>query len=127
MAIVQQAGGIVIMHSDDASGSQRLNQEAAKAMAAGHAAGINITEEDAIRWMTINPAWAIGLDDKIGSLVAGKNADVVLWSGDPFSVYTRTEKVWVDGAMLYDRSDPTAQWRTDFELGYVPVNNGGSH
>lgn len=127
MAIVQAAGGTVIMHSDDASGSQRLNQEAAKAMAAGHAAGINITEEDAIKWMTINPAWAIGLDDKIGSLVAGKNADVVLWSGDPFSVYTRTEKVWVDGAMLYDRSDPQSQWRTDFELGYVPANDGGSH
>ena len=118
MAIMQAAGGIVIMHSDDASGSQRLNQEAAKAMAAGHAAGINITEEDAIKWMTINPAWAIGLDDKIGSLVAGKNADVVLWSGDPFSVYTRAEKVWVDGAMLFDRSDPKEQWRTDFELGY---------
>jgi imidazolonepropionase-like amidohydrolase len=126
MAIVQAAGGIVIMHSDDASGSQRLNQEAAKAMAAGHAAGINITEEDAIKWMTINPAWAIGLEDKIGSLAPGKNADVVLWSGDPFSVYTRAEKVWVDGAMLFDRSDPRQQWRTDFELGFVPVNNGGS-
>jgi len=114
------------MHSDDASGSQRLNQEAAKAMAAGRAAGINITEEDAIKWMTINPAWAIGLEDRIGSLAPGKNADVVLWSGNPFSVYTRAEKVWVDGAMLFDRSDPRQQWRTDFELGFVPVNNGGS-
>jgi imidazolonepropionase-like amidohydrolase len=126
MAIVHAAGGITIMHSDDPSGSQRLNQEAAKAMAAGHAAGINITEEDAIRWMTINPAWAIGLEDKIGSLVAGKNADVVLWSGNPFSIYTRAEKVWIDGAMLFDRSDPRQQWRTDFELGFVPVNNGGT-
>jgi imidazolonepropionase-like amidohydrolase len=127
MAIVQAAGGTVIMHSDDANGSQRLNQEAAKAMAAGHAAGINITEEDAVKWMTYNGAWAIGLEDRIGSLVAGKDADVVLWSGDPFSVYTRTEKVWIDGAMLYDRLDPAQQWRTDFELGFVPVNNGGSH
>jgi imidazolonepropionase-like amidohydrolase len=127
MAIVHAAGGITIMHSDDASGSQRLNQEAAKAMAGGHAAGINITEEDAIKWMTINPAWALGLEDRIGSLVAGKNADVVLWSGDPFSVYTRAEKVWIDGAMLFDRSDPAQQWRTDFELGFVPINNGGSH
>jgi imidazolonepropionase-like amidohydrolase len=126
MAIVHAAGGITIMHSDDASGSQRLNQEAAKSMAAGRAIGINITEEDAIKWMTINPAWAIGLEDKIGSLVAGKNADVVLWSGNPFSVYTRTEKVWIDGAMLFDRTDPRQQWRTDFELGFVPVNNGGS-
>ena len=127
MAIVQAAGGITIMHSDDASGSQRLNQEAAKSMAAGRANGINITEEDAIKWMTINPAWALGLEDKIGSLVAGKNADVVLWSGNPFSIYTRAEKVWVDGAMLFDRSDPTQQWRTDFELGFVPVNNGGKN
>jgi imidazolonepropionase-like amidohydrolase len=126
MAMVHAAGGITIMHSDDASGSQRLNQEAAKAMAAGHAVGINITEEDAIKWMTINPAWAIGLEDKIGSLVAGKNADVVLWSGNPFSIYTRAEKVWIDGAMLFDRLDPAQQWRTDFELGFVPRNNGGS-
>lgn len=126
MAIVHAAGGITIMHSDDASGSQRLNQEAAKSMAAGRAIGINITEEDAIKWMTINPAWAIGLEDKIGSLVAGKNADVVLWSGNPFSVYTRAEKVWIDGAILFDRLDPRQQWRTDFELGFVPVNNGGS-
>jgi imidazolonepropionase-like amidohydrolase len=127
MAIVHAAGGITIMHSDDASGSQRLNQEAAKAMAAGHAVGINITEEDAIKWMTINPAWALGLEDKIGSLVAGKNADVVLWSGNPFSVYSRAEKVWIDGAMLFDRLDPAQQWRTDFELGFVPRNNGESH
>lgn len=127
MAIVQAAGGITIMHSDDASGSQRLNQEAAKAMASGRANGINITEEDAIRWMTINPAWALGLEDKIGSLVAGKNADVVLWSGNPFSIYTRAEKVWIDGAMLFDRMDPSQQWRTDFELGFVPVNNGGKN
>jgi imidazolonepropionase-like amidohydrolase len=127
MAIVHAAGGITIMHSDDASGSQRLNQEAAKAMAAGHAVGINITEEDAIKWMTINPAWALGLEDKIGSLVAGKNADVVLWSGNPFSVYSRAEKVWIDGAMLFDRLDPAQQWRTDFELGFVPRNHGESH
>ena len=55
----------------------------------------------------------------------GKNADVVLWSGNPFSVYSRAEKVWIDGAMLFDRLDPGAQWRTDFELGYVPANRGG--
>jgi imidazolonepropionase-like amidohydrolase len=127
MAIVHAAGGITIMHSDDASGSQRLNQEAAKAMASGRANGINITEEDAIKWMTLNPAWALGLEDKIGSLVAGKNADVVLWSGNPFSIYTRAEKVWIDGAMLFDRLDPAQQWRTDFELGFVPVNNGGKN
>ncbi len=119
IALVQQAGARAIVHSDDPSGSQRLNQEAAKAIAAGRAVGINVTEEDAIRWLTINAAWALGLDDRIGSIEPGKNADVVLWSGDPFSVYSRAEKVWIDGAMMYDRMDPRRQWRTDFELGFV--------
>jgi imidazolonepropionase-like amidohydrolase len=122
MALVDHAGARVIVHSDDPSGSQRLNQEAAKAMAAGAEIGLPVSEEQAIKWLTINPAWALGLDDKIGSLEPGKNADIVLWSGDPFSVYTRAEKVWVDGAMLYDRTDPSEQWRTDFELGFVPFN-----
>lgn len=122
MALVDHAGARVIVHSDDPSGSQRLNQEAAKAMAAGAEIGLPVTEDQAIKWLTINPAWALGLDDKIGSLEPGKNADVVLWSGDPFSVYTRTEKVWIDGALLYDRADPSEQWRTDFELGFVPFN-----
>jgi imidazolonepropionase-like amidohydrolase len=120
LALVDHAGARAIAHSDDPSGSQRLNQEAAKAMAAGAEIGIPVSEEQAIKWLTINPAWALGLDDKIGSLEPGKDADVVLWSGDPFSVYSRPEKVWVDGAMLYDRLDPSEQWRTDFELGFVP-------
>lgn len=122
--IVHAAGGRAVVHSDDPSGSQRLNQEAAKAMAAGRAAGIVVTEEDAIRWLTINAAWTIGLEDRIGSLVPGKNADVVLWSGNPFSVYSRAEKVWVDGALLFDRHDTTNRWRTDFELGYVARPGG---
>ena len=114
-----------IVHSDDPSGSQRLNQEAAKALAAGRLLGIALSEEDVIKWLTINPAWALGLDDRIGSLEPGKNADVVLWSANPFSVYARAEKVWVDGALLYDRLDPKQQWRTDFELGFVPAQSGG--
>ena len=121
MALLWKAGVKVMIHSDDPSGSQRLNQEVAKAMAAGRAIGLNITEEDAVKWMTINPAWALDLESKIGSIETGKDADVVLWSGDPFSVYTHTEKVWVDGALLYDRSDPQARWRSDFESGFVPA------
>ncbi len=124
MAIVSAAGARTIMHSDDPSGSQRLNQEAAIAMYAGRDAGINVTEEDAVKWMTINPAWALGLDDKIGSLERGKNADLVLWSANPFSVYARAEKVWIDGSMLFDRSDARSEWRTDFELGHVPTKGG---
>ena len=122
-AIINQAGARAIIHSDDPSGSQRLNQEAAKAMAAGNASGVPVTEDDAIKWLTINPAWAIGLDAQIGSLEPGKHADLVLWSGDPFSVYTRAEKVWIDGALRYDRSAPDTRWRTDFELGYVPAES----
>jgi imidazolonepropionase-like amidohydrolase len=126
MAMLDHAGVRTIMHSDDASGEQRLNQEAAKAMAEGNRIGLPVSEDEAVKWMTINPAWALGLQDRIGSIEVGKNADVVLWSGDPFSVYSRAEKVWIDGAMMFDRLDPTHQWRTDFELGFVPVNNGGS-
>ena len=122
--IVFAAGGRAVVHSDDPSGSQRLNQEAAKAIAAGKMIGIDISEDDAIKWLTINAAWTIGLDDRIGSLVPGKNADVVLWSANPFSVYARAEKVWVDGALLFDRLDTTNRWRTDFELGYVAPPGG---
>ncbi|MDB4908427.1 MAG: amidohydrolase [Gemmatimonadetes bacterium] len=126
IALVHNAGARAIVHSDDPSGSQRLNQEAAKAMAAGRAIGIDISEDDAIKWLTINPAWALGLDDRIGSLERGKNADVVLWDKDPFSVYARPEKVWIDGAVIFDRLDPKQQWRTDFEMGFVPDTRGGN-
>ena len=125
VALMSRAGVIVNVHSDDASGEQRLNQEAAKAIAEGRRIGIPVTEDEAIRWLTWNPAWALGLQDRVGSLEVGKNADVVLWSGDPFSVYTRSEKVWVDGAMLFDRLDPAHRWRTDFELGFVPAEQQG--
>jgi imidazolonepropionase-like amidohydrolase len=121
VALVHDAGARAIVHSDSEDGIQRLNQEAAKAMAAGRAAGIEITEEDAIRWITINPAWAIGVDDHTGSLEPGKMADVVVWSANPLSVYAKAEKVFIDGALVYDRSDPARQPISDFEKGQVPV------
>ncbi|MEP7066177.1 MAG: amidohydrolase [Gemmatimonadota bacterium] len=124
MALVDQAGAKTIVHSDDPSGSQRLVQEASKGIEAGKELGIDISEDQAIKWLTINPAWSLDLDSKIGSLEPGKDADVVLWSGDPFSVYSRAEKVWVDGALLFDRDDMSGQWRTDFELGFVPQVGG---
>jgi imidazolonepropionase-like amidohydrolase len=120
-AIVERAGGRVDIHSDDPSGSQRLNQEAAKAMYAGRDIGITVTPDQAIKWITINAAWTLGLHDRVGSLEVGKNADVVVWSGNPFSVYSRAEKVWIDGALMFDRLDPSQAWRTDFELGFVPA------
>lgn len=124
IALVDHAGARAIVHSDDPSGEQRLWQEAAKAIEAGREAGLTITEDQAIKWLTINPAWSLGLDDKIGSLEVGKNADIILWNGTPFSFYNKPEKVWIDGAMLFDRNDPTNKWRTDFELGYVPTGGG---
>ncbi|MGQ0764916.1 MAG: amidohydrolase family protein [Gemmatimonadota bacterium] len=121
LALVHNAGARAIVHSDDASGMQRLNQDVAKSLSEARTIGINVSEEDAIKWITANPAWAIGLDDRIGTLAPGRNADVVLWDRHPFSVYAKAEKVWVDGAMLFDRLDPGQQWRTDFELGFVPA------
>jgi imidazolonepropionase-like amidohydrolase len=120
-ALNQQAGGRPIIHSDDPGGIQRLNQEAAKAMYAGQRSGIPITRDQALRWITANPAWALGLDSIVGTLEPGKMADVVVWSGDPFSVYSKAVQVYNDGWLAYDRTDPAHQPRTDFELGEVPA------
>ena len=121
-AIVDQANGgkgCAIIHSDSAVGIQRLNQEAAKAMAAGNRAGLDIPPSRAIQWITLNPAKALGIADKAGSLEVGKMADVVIWDGNPFSVYTKTEKVFVDGVLLYDKDNPSTPKPTDFELGII--------
>ncbi len=117
IAFVDRAGACAIVHSDDPNGIQRLNQEAAKAMAAGRRAGIAITEEYAWRWLSGNAAKALGIFDQTGSLKPGKNADVVLWNGNPFSTYTRPERVWVDGALMYDANNPRTRPVSDFELG----------
>ena len=124
IALVDQAKACAIVHSDDANGIQRLNQEAAKAMRAGWAAGLKIDRADAVKWLTINPAKALGIDKVTGTLEPGKNADVVIWSSDPFSVYSRAERVFIDGALMYDRTDPTKQPRRDFATGLVPQGGG---
>jgi len=116
--LVQNAGGCAIVHSDDQNGIQRLYQEAAKALADGQRAGIpNLSEAVAWTWLTSNPAKALGIFDKTGSLTAGKMADVVMWNGDPFSIYSRPERVWIDGALMYDANDPNKRPVSDFELG----------
>ncbi|WP_286710771.1 MULTISPECIES: amidohydrolase [unclassified Sphingomonas] len=117
LAILDKEGACAMIHSDDANGIQRLNQEVAKARASGIKAGMHISEEHAWTWLAINPARALGIADKTGSLKPGKMADVVLWNGNPFSVYTRPEMVWVDGALLYDAKDPKRRPVSDFELG----------
>src|SRR3954463_10037247 len=97
--LVHNAGACAIVHSDDPNGIQRLNQEAAKALANGRRIGINIPDEVAWTWLSFNPAKSLGIADKTGSLRVGKMADVVLWNGHPFSVYSRPERVWIDGAL----------------------------
>ena len=116
-ALIQQAGACVIIHSDDENGIQRLNQEAAKAQAAGRRIGIDIPDAQVVPWFTYNPAKALGVADRTGSLEKDKMADVVLWNGNPLSVYTRPEKVWVDGALLFDALDRKRRPVSDFELG----------
>ncbi len=116
-AYLQREGACVVIHSDDENSIQRLNQEAAKAQAAGKRMGVEISDADVISWITLNAAKAMGIDDMTGSLEPGKMADVVLWNGDPLSVYSRPEKVWVDGALLYDAQDRKRRPVSDFELG----------
>jgi imidazolonepropionase-like amidohydrolase len=117
LALLQKAGACAMIHSDDQNGIQRLNQEVAKAQAAGRRAGIDIPDQVAWEWLSINPARALGIADRTGSLKPGKMADVVLWNGNPLSVYTRPAKVWVDGALLYDADNPRLRPVSDFELG----------
>ena len=115
---VHNAGACAIVHSDDPNGIQRLNQEASKALADGIRAGIpNLSEAVAWTWLSRNPAQALGILYKTGTLTQGKMADVVLWNGNPFSDYTRPERVWIDGALMYDANDPKKRPVSDFELG----------
>ena len=124
IAIVDQAlngKGCAIVHSDDAIGIQHLNQEASKALAAGLRAGFNITKARAMNWITSNPAKAAGIYDQTGSLKVGKNADVVIWSKNPFSVYALVEKVFIDGATAYDR-ESNFEPASDFDVGIISPN-----
>ena len=106
-----------VVHSDSDTTIQRLNQEAAKVMYRANENGFDISEEHAIKWITTNAAKSLGIDDKTGSLEAGKQGDVVIWNQSPFSVYAKAEQVFVDGAKVYDRNDSTYQATSDFMLG----------
>lgn len=113
---VHAAGACAIVHSDSEVGIQRLNQEAAKALADGRRAGLEITRGEAWTWVSRNPARALGIDEETGTLTPGRRADVVVWSADPLSSYAVAERVFMDGALIYERGaerDPPS----DFELG----------
>lgn len=108
--------GCAIVHSDSEVGIQRLNQEAGKAMADGNRAGLSISRAEAWRWLSSNPARAIGIGEETGALTQGLRADVVVWSADPLTSYAVAERVYMDGALILQRGaagDPPS----DFELG----------
>lgn len=116
-ALLDSAGVRVALHSDSPIDIQRLNQQAAAALGAGLRAGLDVDRDRAIRWITANPAWVIGIEDRVGTIEAGKEADLVVWSGDPFSVYSRADLVMIAGEVVYERANPRGRPLSDFELG----------
>jgi imidazolonepropionase-like amidohydrolase len=124
-AILDRADACTIMHSDDDMGIQRLNLESAKVIGAAARVGIDISPERAIRWISYNAAKALGIEAVTGTLEVGKMADVTIWDGSPFSVYSTAQKVYIDGALAYDRHDPSVNPVTDFTLG-TSAQHGGA-
>tara|TARA_B110000116_G_scaffold112403_1_gene97579 strand:- start:2025 stop:2633 length:609 start_codon:yes stop_codon:yes gene_type:complete len=96
-AILNKSGVVTAINSDDAEMGRRLNQEAAKAIKYG-----NTSEEDAWKMVTLNPAKLLHLDDRMGSLKVGKDADIVIWSGNPLSIYAKVEQTYIDGKCYFD-------------------------
>ena len=117
LALTHANGACAMIHSDDDQGIQRLNQEIAKALSDGLRMGLEITEAEAWAWVSSNPARALGIFDETGSIEVGKRADIVLWSGNPYSTYAVADNVWIDGAEMYDRTDEDVQTVRDFMLG----------
>ena len=97
-AIMHREGVVTAINSDDSNSGRRLNQEAAKSVKYG-----GMSEEDAWKMVTLNPAKLLHLDDRMGSIKVGKDADVVLWTHHPLSVYAIPDKTIVDGTVYYDR------------------------
>ncbi len=99
-ALMHNQGVIVAYNSDDAEMARRLNQEAAKAVKYG-----GVPEEEAFKFVTLNPAKLLHIDHRTGSLKKGKDADVVIWSDNPLSIYAKAEKTFVDGTLFYSLED----------------------
>jgi imidazolonepropionase-like amidohydrolase len=95
--IMHNVGVTTAFNSDDAEMARHLNQEAGKSVLYG-----NVPEEDALKFVTLNPAKMLHIDDKVGSLKAGKDADVVIWTDNPLSIYAKAEKTFVDGIAYWD-------------------------
>jgi imidazolonepropionase-like amidohydrolase len=108
-AIMTRAGVLVSVNSDSDERARRLNIEAAKVMKYG-----GLTEEEALRTVTLNPAIQLGIDKRVGSIDVGKDADLAIWTAHPFSVYARVEQTYVDGEVLFDRQQDLAR-RADLQ------------
>ena len=103
-ALMQKQGLVVAINSDDAEMSRRLNQEAAKTVKYG-----GVSEEEAWKMVTLNPAKLLHLDDRVGSIKVGKDADVVLWSDNPLSIYAKAEKTLIEGVVYFDKESDLAK------------------
>jgi imidazolonepropionase-like amidohydrolase len=103
-AILHNVGVTTAFNSDDAEMARRLNQEAAKAVKYG-----NVSEEEALKFVTLNPAKLLHIDDKVGSVKVGKDADLVIWNDKPLSVYAHPMKTFVDGICYFDIDRDKAQ------------------
>lgn len=103
-AIMTRAGVVVSMNSDSDERARRLNIEAAKAMHYG-----DLTEEQSLKLITINPAIQLGIQDRVGSIEVGKDADLAIWNGHPFSVYSRVDTTFIDGEIFFDRQQDLAR------------------
>jgi imidazolonepropionase-like amidohydrolase len=86
-------------------------------MGAAARAGIPVSRLEAIKWITANPARAMGIGGKTGTIEVGKMADIVVWDADPFSTFALAQTVFIDGGIAFDRADPATHARSDFDLG----------
>ena len=124
--IMNEQGVTVAINSDDAEMARRLNQEAGKAVKYA-----NVSEEEAIKFVTINPAKLLKVDDRIGSIEIGKDADIVIWSGNPLSNFSKVEQTYVDGRKYFDRKTDEilrkrdAAMRTTLEQKALESNDKG--
>ena len=124
---MHQGGVLTGFNSDDAEMARRLNQEAAKAITYG-----NMSEEDALKLVTLNPAKMLHIDNRVGSIKVGKDADIVLWSDNPLSIYAKAEKTFVDGIAYWDmEQDAAKQKALNAERGriiqkMIAAKNGGT-
>ena len=116
-AIMHEVGVVTAINSDSAEMSRRLNQEAAKSVKYG-----GVSEEDAWKFITLNPAKLLHLDDRLGSMKIGKDADLVLWNNHPMSVYATAEKTMIEGTIYFDK-DQDVQARKDIKVERLKLIN----